>query len=249
MKDIAIYAAGRAPPLINASPFAHIKAKHELPSVKVKHRAVIKDPRAFGALLRSIDGYTGSYVVKCALQFIAMTFVRPVECREALWTEFHLDGDAPLWRLPAKKMKMSDDFLVPLSKQVVSLLRELHPLTGDDKRGRVFPGVKPGKSLSENTLNSAIRAMGYTKEQHCSHGFRGTASTLLNEHQWPGDVVELQLAHDERDETRASYNAAQHLPKRREMMQWWADYLDDLRAERPAGNAKVVPIRRKSSAT
>jgi integrase len=92
-----------------------------------------------------------------------MTFVRPVECRDALWTEFHLDGNTPLWRLPAKKMKMSDDFLVPLSKQVVSLMRELRPFTSDDRCGRVFPGVRPGKALSENTLNSAIRAMGYTR--------------------------------------------------------------------------------------
>lgn len=228
LKDIAVYAVGRE--LIPASPFAHIKARHELPSVTVKHRAAIKDPETLGALLRSIDGYTGSQVVRFALQFISLTFVRPVECREARWSEITLNGDAPIWRVPAEKMKMRDDFLVPLSRQAVELLKQLQPITGHDRRGRVFPGERPGKALSENTLNAAIRGLGYAKHQHCSHGFRGTASTFLNEHQWPGDVIELQLAHDERDQTRASYNAAQHLPKRREMMQWWADHLDALRS-------------------
>lgn len=240
-KRIFKWAIGRG--LITSSPAAHIEPKEQLPSRKIKHRASIKDPVQFGALLRSIDNYHGGFVVKCALKLLALTFVRPGELRAAEWSEFDLDGKEPTWRIPAVKMKMGgEDHIVPLSRQAVEVLREIQPLTGADRRGYVFPGIRnASRPLSENTLNIALRAMGFTQEQHCSHGFRGTASTMLNEQQWNKDAIELQLAHMERDETRESYNAATHLPLRRKMMQAWADHLDGLRA-----GAKVVSIKRQA---
>ncbi len=123
---------------------------------------------------------------------------------------------------------MRDAHIVPLSRQAISILRELQPLTG---RGRfVFPGARTnGRPMSENTINAALRRMGFTRDQHTGHGFRSMASTLLNEQGWNRDAIERQLAHTERDGVRAAYNRAQHLPDRRRMMQSWADYLDDLR--------------------
>ncbi len=131
---------------------------------------------------------------------------------------------------------------MPLSRQAVAVLREIRPLTGYDGRGFVFPGLRnASRPLSENTLNMAIRTMGLTQEQHCSHGFRGTASTMLNEQQWNRDAIELQLAHMERDEVRQSYNSAKLLTERRKMMQAWGDYLDVLRV-----NGKAVSVRRRA---
>jgi integrase len=218
--------------LLATSPAAHLEPKDALPKIRVEHRAAIKDPMVFGALLRAIDAYQGGFVVRCALQLLSLTWVRPVELRNARWSEFVLDGKEPTWRIPAEKMKMGGEHhLVPLSKQAVAHLREIQPLTGADGRGLVFPGVRnAARPLSENTLNAAMRTMGFTQDQHTSHGFRGTASTLLNEQQWNPDAIEIQLAHMERDESRESYNAAKHLPLRRNMMQAWADYLDTLKA-------------------
>jgi integrase len=231
-KKIFKWAIGRG--LVGASPAAHIEPRDELPSISVKHRAAIKDPAQFGALLRAIDNYQGGFVVMCALRLLALTFVRPGELRRAEWIEFTLDGKEPTWRIPASKMKMrGEDHIVPLSLQAVAVLHEIQRLTGGDGKGFVFPGTRnSSRPLSENTLNVALRAMGFTQEQHCSHGFRGTASTMLNEQQWNKDAIELQLAHVERDETRESYNAATHLPLRRTMMQAWADHLDHLRKGR-----------------
>ena len=215
-----------------ASPAAHIAARDHLPRVKKKHRASIKDPARLATLLRSIDVYHGGLVVRCALKFLALTFVRPSELRYAQWQQFELDGPEALWRIPAEQMKMKGEHhLVPLSKQAIDVLREIQPLTGGGGKGLVFPGPRDvSRPLSENTLNAAIRVMGFSQQEHCAHGFRGTASTMLNEMQWNPDAIELQLAHMERDETRESYNAATHLLLRRKMMQAWADYLDDLRA-------------------
>lgn len=228
--------------ILPASPVAHVQPRDELPSADIKHLASIKDPQEFGALLRAIDGYSGGFVVKCALQFIALTFVRPGELRRAEWPEFDLDGKEPTWRIPGRKMKIKDqDHLVPLSRQAIAVLHELKPLTGDDDRGYVFPGLRnPSRPLSANTLNAALRTLGFTQAQHCAHGFRGTASTMLNELQWNRDAIERQLAHMERDKIRAAYNAAAFLPVRRKMMQAWADHCDMLRA----GGNKVVDIGR-----
>lgn len=204
LKKVFKYAVSRG--IIKSSPIAQIEPKDHLPSVDVQHRAVITDPIQFGALLRAIDTYQGGFVVKCALGLIALTFVRPGELRGAQWTEFQLDGKEPLWRIPAARMKMGgQDHLVPLSHQAVAVLREIQPLTGADGQGIVFPSVRnTARPMSENTLNPALRTMGFTQEQHTSHGFRRTASTILNEQQWNKDAIELQRAH--RDKVRASYN-------------------------------------------
>ncbi|HEY0682972.1 MAG TPA: integrase arm-type DNA-binding domain-containing protein [Steroidobacter sp.] len=240
LKKVFKWAIGRG--LIAASPAAHIEPREQLPSIDIRHRAAITDPTQLGALMRAIDSYQGGLVVKCALQLIALTFVRPGELRRAEWPEFQLDGKEPMWRIPAARMKMGgEDHIVPLSSQAIAVLREIQPLTGADGRGYVFPGTRnAARPLSENTLNVALRAMGFTQQQHCSHGFRGTASTLLNEQQWNKDAIELQLAHMPRDKVRASYNGAAHLPLRREMMQAWADYLDALKA----GVSTVPPTKR-----
>lgn len=226
-----------------ASPAAHIKARDIAPAMKIKHRAAIKDPSQFGVLLRSIDAYQGGFVVRCALKFLALTFVRPGELRHARWEEFNLEGKAPEWRIPGERMKMDSDqpHIVPLSRQAVAVLREIEPLTGADGKGMVFPSNRnASRPMSDNTLNAALRVMGFTQQQHTAHGFCGSASTMLNEQAWHKDAIERQLAHMPRDKVRASYNSAEHLPERRRMMQAWADYLDALKA-----GDKVVPIRRQ----
>jgi Phage integrase family len=158
--------------------------------------------------------------------------------RHAEWCEFYLDGDDPQWRILAEKMKMREQHIVPLSKQAVKLLRELNALTGNGKY--LFPALTTTRRcMSENTINLALRRMGYSNEEMTGHSFRSMASTTLNEQGWHPDLIELQLAHAERNAVRAAYNKAQRLPERRKMMQAWADYLDRLRE-----GASVVPIRR-----
>jgi integrase len=207
-----------------------------LAPVVSEHHAAITEPSRIGELLRAIDGYTGHSVT--ALKLAPLFFVRPGELRHAEWTEFELDGNEPQWRIPADKMKMGEQHLVPLSKQAVALLRELQPLTG---RGPyLFPSLRSrARPMSNNTVNAALRRLGYTSEEMTGHGFRSLASTCLNEQGYHPDLIELQLAHAERNKVRAAYNKAQRLPERRKMMQAWADYLDGLRA-----SANVVPFRR-----
>jgi integrase len=221
------------------------RAKHDptadlkgaLSPVSVKSRAAITDPAKVGELLRAIDGYTGGLVARCALKLAPLVFVRPGELRQAEWPEFDLDKAE--WRIPAGKMKMREEHIVPLSPQAVAILRELHPLTS---RGRfVFPGERsPTRPMSENTVNAALRRMGFDKDTMTGHGFRALASTRLNELGWAPDVIERQLAHAERNKVRAAYNRAQYLTERRKMMQAWADYLDGLRA-----GGKVVAFKGK----
>ncbi len=190
--------------------------------------ASITDPKGVGALIRAIRGYQGTFVTQSALKVAPLVFVRPGELRTAEWREFDLD--AAEWRIPAAKMKMRSSHYVPLSKQAVAILRELHPLTGSGKY--VFPSERGrNRPMSANTMNAALRALGFSKEQMTSHGFRHMASTLLNESSlWKADAIERQLAHLDRDEVRAVYNAAEYLSERRKMMQWWADRLDSLAA-------------------
>jgi integrase len=212
-----------------------------LPPAQKRHHAAIVEPKAAAELLRALDGYTGSLATACALKLAPLTFVRPGELRRAEWAE--IDLEAAEWRIPAAKMKMREAHTVPLSRQAVAILRELLPLTG---RGRyVFSGARSAdRPMSENTVNAALRRMGYDKDAMTGHGFRSLASTILHEQGWPSDIIERQLAHAERNKIKAAYNRAQHLPERRKMMQTWADYLDALRA---GGN--VVPMRRpKASA-
>ncbi len=208
--------------------------RRALAPVKATHHASITDPKAIGALLRVIEGYDGHLVTLLALRLAALTFVRPGELRKAEWSE--IDLQAKEWRIPAQRMKARQLHIVPLSKQAIATLGELHPITG---RGRfLFPGARSnGRPMSENTVNAALRRMGYTKEEMTGHGFRSMASTILNEKQWNFDVIERQLAHAERNTVRAAYNFADHLPERKKMMQWWADHLDGLRQ-----GAQVIPF-------
>ncbi len=202
--------------------------KGALAPVNLKHRASITDPSQVGALLRAIDGYDGIFPVKCALCLAPILFARPGELRHAEWSEF--DIAKAEWRIPAEKMKMKEQHIVPLSSQTLAILEELHPLTGKGKY--LFPSIRTNrKPMSENTINAALRRLGYTKEEMTGHGFRSMASTLLNEQGWNKDWIERQLAHAERDNVRAAYNHAEYLPERKKMMQQWADYLDSLRDE------------------
>lgn len=221
--------------------------KGALATVKNKSFASVTEPKKVGELLRAIRGYSGSDVTRCALQLLPFVFVRPGELRAARWEEFSFDladpapdkkpqHPDPQWRIPAARMKMREQHLVPLSAQAVALLRELHRHTGPD--GFLFPSVR-GKSnyMSENTINAALRNLGYTSDQMTGHGFRHMASTLLHERGYKSELIERQLSHGDRNPMRAAYNFAEYLPERRKMMQDWADYLDAL-----ASGAKVVAI-------
>jgi integrase len=213
-----------------------------LPAPKEKHHASIIDPKRIGELLRAIDAYEGFFVTKCALRLAPLVFVRPGELRKAQWPEIDL-GKAE-WRIPAARMKMREQHIVPLSQQAVAILRELEPLTNrvlptrPDSPRYVFPGGRSReRPMSENAVLAALRRMGYAKDEMTGHGFRSMASTLLHEQGWNHQAIERQLAHAERNAVSAAYNFAEHLPERRKMMQAWADYLDGLKA-----TAEVVPI-------
>ncbi len=210
-----------------------------LPPARERHHSSITDPKQVGELLRAIGGYQGSFISKCALCLAPLVFVRPGELRNAMWQEFDLDGAE--WRIPAERMKMRAPHIVPLSRQAIVILRELQALTGAARY--VFPGARSnGRPMSENTVNAALRRLGYGSDQMTGHGFRSMASTLLNEAGWHRDAIERQLAHAERDEIRAAYNYAEHLPERKRMMQAWADYLSALEV-----GADVIPLRRAAN--
>ena len=202
-----------------------------------RNHASLTDPAEVGALLRAIDGYEGQPITAAALKLAPLVFVRPGELRGARWSEFDLDHAE--WRIPAERMKMGEQHIVPLSRQAVAIVRELRELTGGGGFGElVFPSLLSlDRPMSNNTVNTALRRLGYTKDQMTGHGFRSMASTLLNEQGFPPDVIELQLAHAERNKVRAAYNKAQRLAERRRMMQVWSDYLDTLRVG--GGNAPV----------
>lgn len=205
---------------------------------KPKHYPTITDPTAVGELLRIINDYHGGDVVRCALRLAPLLFVRPGELRRAEWSEVNIVNAE--WRIPAKKMKARQHHIVPLSRQALEIFKELLPLTGDGQW--VFPGIRTGREpMSENTVNAALRRMGFDKTTFTAHGFRSMASTLLHEEGWPSDVIERQLAHAERNSVKAAYNRASHLAERRKMMQWWADYLDKLR-----DGADVILLREHS---
>jgi integrase len=210
-----------------------------LSPVKETHRAAITDPLGIGGLLRAMDVYSGSYVTRCALRLAPLLFVRPGELRQAEWAEFDLD--AGQWNIPAERMKMREAHLVPLALQAVAILRELHALTG---RGRyVFPSARGAqRPMSSNAILSALRRMGYAKDEMSGHGFRAMARTILDEvlHVRP-DYIEHQLAHAVRDPNGRAYNRTAHLAERKTMMQQWADYLDALKV---GGN--VVLMKRKA---
>jgi integrase len=209
-----------------------------LAPVVSEHHAAITEPARIGELLRTIDGYNGHAVTAYALKLSPLLFVRTGELRHAEWTEFYLDGHEPMWRIPGEKMKMGEQHVVPLAKQALSLLRELHSLTGHGPY--LFPSIRSvSRPMSDNTVNAALRRLGYTSDEMTGHGFRPLASTCLNEQGFHPDLIELLLAHAERNQVRAAYNNAQRLAERRKMMEGWADYLDGLRA-----GANVVSLRR-----
>ena len=202
------------------------------------HLPAITDPQRIGELLRAIDGYSGHASVAAALKVAPYVFLRPGELRKAKWQE--LDFDSATWRIPAERMKMREAHLVPLSVQVIAILKELKPLT---EAGRlVFPSLRSReRPISDNTLNAALRRMGYTADEMVAHGFRSMASTCLNELGWRPDLIERQLAHSERNPVRATYNRAQWLDERRKMMQAWGDYLDGLRTGKPSSEHGESP--------
>lgn len=204
-------------------PCPHLRGA--LKPIQQRHHASIVDPKKIGDLLRAIHSYEGFFVTKCALRFAPLVFVRPGELRQAEWCEINLE--AAEWRIPAEKMKMREQHIVPLAKQAIEILQELHMLTGRGKY--IFPSIRTSKRpMSENTVLGALRRLGYTTDEMTGHGFRSMASTLLNEQGWNRDAIERQLAHAERNNIRAAYNYAEYLPERRKMMQHWADYLDSL---------------------
>jgi integrase len=232
MGRIFRYAVGRG--LATRDPSRDIELGDILPPADVQHHASVTDPKEVGGLLRAIDGFTGAFTTRCALRLAALSFVRPGELRHAEWAEF--DFDKAEWRIPAAKMKMKEQHIVPLSVQAVSILRDIQPLTGSGRY--VFPSERvDGRPMSENTVNAALRRLGYAKDEMTGHGFRSMASTLLHELGLPHAVIERQLAHGERNKVSAAYNFAEHLPERRKMMQQWADYLDKLKA-----GAEVIPL-------
>lgn len=194
----------------------------------VTHYGAITDASRVGALLRAIDGYEGYGLAKVALQVAPHVFVRPGELRHVEWSE--IDLDARLWVIPLGKTKMRKPHHVPLSTQVVELFRHAYLATGPT--GLVFPSVRScHRPMSDNTLNAALRRMGYASEEMTTHGFRAMASTLLNESgKWHPDAIERALAHGDSDRVRAAYHRGAHWQERVEMAQWWSDYLDELRA-------------------
>lgn len=189
-----------------------------------KPRAAIVQPIPFGGLLRAIDSYDGSPEVIAALQLLALTFVRPGELRNAEWSEFDLD--AAIWTIPAGRMKMRRAHRVPLAPQALGIFKRLHTITGHGKL--LFPSVRTAdRCMSENTVNAALRRLGYGKDDMTGHGFRSAASSMLNESGiWNPDAIEAQLAHVENNSVRRAYARADYWDERVKMMNWWADRLD-----------------------
>ncbi|QSX75613.1 tyrosine-type recombinase/integrase [Lysobacter arenosi] len=213
-----------------------------LAPVKTTNRAAIIDPKGVGDLLRALDTYGGAPTTNAALKLAPMVFARPGNLRAMEWSE--IDFIAAEWRIPAGKMKMRDAHVVPLSTQALAILRDLQSITG---HGRYcFPSLHAAdRPMSENTINVALRRLGFDKETMTGHGFRALASSLLHELGWSPDVIDRQLAHAERNKVRAAYHRAQYLAERKKMMQAWADYLDQLRAATDIARSKRQARRPK----
>lgn len=211
-----------------------------LPPVREKHHAALTDPKEVADLLRAIEGFQGTFHVKCALKLSPMLFARPGELRQMEWSE--IDFEAEQWNIPAEKMKMKVAHIVPLCKQAVAILQELQPLTGFGRY--VFPCHRsPLRPMTNNAITASLRRMGYTSDEMTGHGFRAMARTILDEVlQVRIDFIEHQLAHAVRDVNGRAYNRTAHLAERRKMMQLWADYLDGLKQ-----GAKVLPFKQKAA--
>ncbi|MCK4125281.1 integrase arm-type DNA-binding domain-containing protein [Ralstonia pseudosolanacearum] len=205
-----------------------------LPPVQKRHFAALTDPGKVAELLRAIDGYSGTFPVACALKLAPLLFQRPGELRNAEWKEFDLDSAT--WEIPGERMKRTKQgktsggaHVVPLPSQAVAILQELKPLTGTSRF--LFPSVRTkDRPMSDNTVNAGLRRLGYDNETMTGHGFRAMARTILDEVLMvPAAIIEAQLAHAVKDPLGRAYNRTSHLPQRREMMQRWADYLDELK--------------------
>jgi integrase len=201
--------------------------KGVLPPREKQSYAAITDPEKLGGLLAAIDEFDGWPTIRWALQIGALCFVRPGEIRHAVWNE--VDFEEKIWRIPAERMKMKRPHDVPLSRQALGVFAEARKVSGHVKL--IFPQIRSfHRPISENAMNAALRRLGFTKEEHTAHGFRSSASTILNEHGFRHDVIERQLAHIEANEIRRAYNRAQYWPERVVMMQAWADMLERFRA-------------------
>lgn len=201
--------------------------KGALQKAEKRHYAAITDPALLAPLLRAMDSYSGHIYSRTALRLTPLLFVRPGELRTAEWSE--IDFEAAEWRIPGSKMKMANDHIVPLSKQAIALLREVHPISGHGQY--VFPSIRTGeRPMSENTVNAALRALGYDNTMQTAHGFRATARTIMDEVLGERvDLIEHQLAHAVKDANGRAYNRTAHLSARKAMMQRWSDYLDKLK--------------------
>lgn len=210
--------------------------KGALTAPVVKHRAAIIEPKAFGGLLRAVDGYTGAPETRAALELLALTFVRPGELRFAEWAEF--DMERALWVIPAKKMKMRRPHRVPLSPRALEILRDLQQMTGRGKY--LFPSTRSAtRCMSENTVCAALRRLGFGKAEMSAHGFRSAASSMLNESNlWHPDAIERQLAHEDADLIRKAYARAEFWDERVKMMDWWADHCAEMRAGTSTNQAR-----------
>jgi integrase len=191
-------------------------------------RAAVTDSKALAPLLRAIDGYEGQPVIAAALKLLPLLFTRPGELRGAKWEEFDLE--AAIWIIPAERTKVRRAHRVPLSRQALDIIHALRALGLNSVY--LFPSVRTlAKPISENTLNAALRALGYDKDTVTAHGFRATASTLLNEaNHWHPDVIERQLGHADANTIRRAYARSEYWNERVRMMQWWADHLDGIKA-------------------
>ena len=226
---------------IESNPTSDLKTGDILVKVEEKHHAALTDPKQVAELLRAIDVYTGTYVVKCALQLAPLVFVRPGELQKAEWAE--IDLEAAEWNISATRMKTKQPHLVPLAKQAIAILRDLHKLTGTSQY--LFPSLRSDKRpMSNVAMLAAFRRMGFDKDEMTTHGFRAMARTILDEVlQVRPDFIEHQLAHAVRDPNGRAYNRTAHLAERRKMMQLWADYLDGLKQ-----GAKVISMKRAAQA-
>lgn len=223
-------ATGRA----DTDPTASLRGAIASPAVQ--HRAAIVEPKAFGGLLRAIASYEGAPETKAALELSALTFARPGEVRAAEWSEIDLDG--AIWSIPAAKMKMRRPHRIPLAPRAVTLLRELHGITGNGRF--VFPSNRSReRCMSENTINAALRKLGFTKDEMTAHGFRSAASSMLNEcGMWNADAIERQLAHVDNDSVRRAYARADYWDERVRIMDWWAGRCREMEA-----GGIVIPLR------
>ena len=208
----------------------------------VTHHSAILEPAKVGELLRAIDGFSGQPLTHLALKLTPHVFVRPGELRRAEWSEFDLEK--AIWTIPAEKMKMRDPHLVPLSKQALEILEATKAISAGQRY--VFSSLYPGKRpMSENTINAALRRLGYSGKEMTAHGFRSTASTLLNESgKWSADAIERALSHKDSNAIRGSYHRGAHWAERVEMAQWWSDHLEVLR-----DGAEIVPIQLKTGSS